>query len=190
MATQAQIIANRRNAKKSTGPRTHQGRAIVSHNAVKHGLWARQALISSEKKKDFDIYREQFLSELAPESPMESMLAERIVILSWRLIRTGRIQAQTINAMKADNKSSPLAKLTQSLFFKHNNQSQAATPAPPADLTLGRLAIRDFSNSRVLDRLLMYERRIENSLFKTNLEFQRLRLMRKLDTESELPFEL
>ena len=68
MSTQDQIIANRRNAQKSTGPRTNKGKAIVSRNAVKHGLWARQALISSEKKADFDIYRDQFLSELAPKA--------------------------------------------------------------------------------------------------------------------------
>jgi len=48
-------------------------------------------------------------------------------------------------------------------------------------LALGRLAIKDFSNARVLDRLLMYERRIEHSLYKTLLELQRLRLMRKLE---------
>jgi len=190
MSTEAQIIANRRNAKKSTGPSTPKGKAIASQNSFKHGLFARQTLINSENKADFDLYREQFLSELAPESPMESMLAERIVVLSWRLKRIGLIQAQTIDAMKADNKTSPLAKLTQSLLFKNANQTKTASSAPPADLALGRLAIKDFSNARVLDRLLMYERRIENSLYKTNLEFQRLRLMRKLNTESESPFDL
>ena len=181
MATKAQILANRRNAKKSTGPRSRQGRAIVSQNAVKHGFLARQAVISSENKDDFDLYRDRLLSELVPESPTESMLAERIVILSWRLKRVGRIQAQTIDAMNADNKSSPLAKLTQSLFFKNHGQSQTAPSTSATDLALGRLAIKDFSNTRVLDRLLMYERRMEHSLYKTILEFQRLRLMRKLE---------
>jgi len=181
MATESQILANRRNAQKSTGPRTREGRAVVSQNAVKHGLLARQAVISSEKQADFDLYREHILSELAPESPMESMLAERIVTLSWRLKRTGRIQAQTIDAMNAGNTSSPLAKLTQSLLFKNREQSQTALSASAPHLTLGRLAIKDFSNARVLDRLLMYERRIEHSLYKTILELQRLRLMRKLE---------
>ena len=188
MATQAQIIANRRNAQKSTGPRTPKGKTIVSQNAVKHGLLARQNVISTEKKADFDIYQNRIFSELAPESPMESILAERVVTLSWRLNRIGCVQAQTIDAMNEDYKSSPLTKLTQSLFFKHNNQSQNAPSAPPADLALGHLAIKDFSNSRVLERLLMYERRIENSFNKMIQEFQRLRIMRKLNTESELPF--
>jgi hypothetical protein len=181
MATQAQILANRLNAQKSTGPRTSQGKAVVSHNAVKHGLLARQAVISSECQADFDLYRDQILTELAPESPMESMLSERIVILSWRLKRVGRIQAQTIDALNTDNTSSPLTKLTQSLFFKNHNQSQTAQSASAADLTLGRMAIKDFSHARVLDHLLMYERRIEHSLYKTLFELQRLRLMRKLE---------
>ena len=189
MATEAQIRANQRNAQKSTGPRTTEGKAAVSQNAVQHGLLIRQNVISSESQADFDLYRERMLSELAPASPMESMLAERIVTLSWRLKRAGRIQNQTIDALNADNTSSPLAKLTQSLFFKNHEQSQDGPAASATHLTLGRLAIKDFANARVLDRLLMYERRIEHSLYKTLLEFQRLQLIRKLDPEREMPFK-
>jgi len=188
MSTEAQILANRRNAQKSTGPRTPKGRAAVSQNAVKHGLLTRHNVISSESQADFDLYRERIFTELAPASPMESMLAERIVTLSWRLKRAGRIQNQTIDALHADNTSSPLAKLTQSLFFKNHDQSQAGPSISAANLTLGRMAIKDFANARVLDRLLMYERRIEHSLYKTLLEFQRLHLIRKLDHEREMSF--
>ena len=180
MATEAQILANRRNVQKSTGPRTPEGKAIVSQNAVKHGLSARLDVISSESQADFDLYCDRMLAELAPVGPMESMLAERIVSLSWRLKRAGRIQNQTINALDADKTSSPLAKLTQSLFPKAQNQSPPDPSACDGDLALGRMAIKDFSNARVLDRLLMYERRIEHSLYRTILELQRLRLIRKL----------
>ena len=185
MATEAQRLANRHNAQKSTGPRTSEGKSAVSQNAVKHGLLTRQDVISSECQADFDLYRERMLAELAPAGPMESMLAERIVSLSWRLKRVGRIQNQTIDALNTPDTSSPLSKLTQSLLFKNRDQSQTA---PAAHLALGRLAIKDFANARVLDRLLMYERRIEHSLYKTLLEFQRLRLIRKLDPGCEMPF--
>ena len=188
MSTEAQILANRRNAQNSTGPRTSEGKAAVSQNAVKHGLLARQDVITSECQADFDLYRAQILAELAPTTPMESMLAERIVTLSWRLKRVCRIQNQAIDALNAHNTSSPLAKLTQSLFFKNQHQSQAAQAASAAHLALGRLAIKDFANARVLDRLLMYERRIEHSLYKTLLELQRLRLIKKLNPECEMPF--
>jgi len=187
MATEAQTLANQRNAQKSTGPRTSEGKAAVSHNAVKHGLLTRQDVISSESQADFDLYREQLLAELAPVSPMESMLAERIVTLSWRLKRVCRIQNQTIDALNAPDTSSPLSKLTQSLISKLHDQSQTAQSASAANLALGRMAIKDFANARVLDRLLMYERRMEHSLYKTLLEFQRLNLIRKLDTGCEMP---
>ena len=45
MATKAQIKANRENAKKSTGPRTEEGKQRVSLNALKHGLLARDAVL-------------------------------------------------------------------------------------------------------------------------------------------------
>ena len=180
MSTEAQILANRRNAQESTGPRTRQGKAAVSQNAVKHGLLAARDVISSESQADFDLYRNRILDELAPASPMESMLAKRIVSLSWRLKRAGRIQNQAIDALNARNTSSPLAKLTQSLSFNVAGKSLSNAGGFNGELALGRMAIKDFSSARVLDRLLMYERRIEHSLYKTLLELQRLHLMRKL----------
>jgi len=188
MATEAQIIANRRNAQKSTGPRSRKGKKAISQNAVRHGLMARQAVISSENRNEFCLYRDWMLDELAPAGPMESILAQRIVSLSWRLKRAGHIQKLTIDAMNQDNANSPFNKLTESLLQKKQNQSKNETSDPPADLTLGRLAIKDFSNARVLERLLMYERRIEHSLYKTIIELQRLQIMRNLDTDADLQF--
>jgi len=193
MSTEAQIIANRRNAQKSTGPRTSDGKAAISQNAVKHGLTAGQDVISSESQAEFDLYRDQMLAELDPDSPMELMLAERIVSLSWRLKRAGRIQNQAIDALDADNKSNPLARLAQSIFFRSAESTQSEPSASDRDLALGRMAVKDFSNARVLERLLMYERRLEHSLYKTILELQRLLVMRKLNplraTDRETGYE-
>ena len=196
MSTQAQILANRLNAQNSTGPRSPEGKAIVSQNSLKHGLTATHNIITSESQADFDLYRDQILDELDPTTPMESMLAERIVNLSWRLKRASRIHNQTIDALSTPDTSSPLTKLTQSLLSRVRDRSQApSTESPSAcpersrrDLTLGRLAVKDFSNTRVLERLLMYERRIENSLYKTILELQRLNLIKNLNPRYEMPF--
>ena len=183
MSSEKKIISNRRNEQKSTGPRTSAGKAAISKNAVKHGLLASQAVISSESREDFDIHRDRTLRDLVPESPLESMLAERIVVLSWRLQRIGCIQAQTIDALIARITSGPLTKLTQSLLFKKQKQSQTTPSTSANDLALGSMAIKDFSNSRVLDRLLMNERRIESSFFKTIFELKRLQFMRKLQNQ-------
>ena len=118
------------------------------------------------------------LRELAPTTPMESMLADRIVSLSWRLKRAGRIQNQTIDALNSRNTAGPLAKLTRSLSLKPGAAPHHDTAESPPELPLGRLAIKDFSNARVLEHLLMYERRIEHSLYRTILELQRLNLIK------------
>ena len=52
MATAAQIAANRRNALKSTGPRTGAGKAASSRNALRHGLRARTAVVLGENARE------------------------------------------------------------------------------------------------------------------------------------------
>jgi len=109
MSTTAQILANRNNSRKSTGPRTDEGKATVSQNAVKHGLFAAEAVISVENPADYQLYRDEFLAELLPVGMMESMLAERIVRLAWRLRRAERMQNEVFDDMIERNVTNPSA---------------------------------------------------------------------------------
>jgi len=127
------------------------------------------------------MYHYEMLEELDPLGPMESMLADRIISLSWRLKRTMRIQDETIEALCTPKPPSPLDKLTKSLIYKSIGQSPPDQPESKEPPTLGQVAMKDFSYARVLDRLMMYERRIENSLYKTINELQKLKLIRKID---------
>ena len=170
MATQAQIIANRRNAQRSTGPRTPSGKTLASQNSLKHGLLARRNVITTESQEEFDHHRDALLNELDAQTPMESMLADRIVSLSWRLKRADLTQNQAIDTLIEETTTNPLAKLAKSFGIKGFAAPQPEPTDSHPDLTLGRIALKDFSNARVLDRLLMYERRIEHSLYKTTLE--------------------
>ena len=52
MSTKRQIEANQRNALVSTGPVTTQGKALVSQNAVKHGIFAKDLLITAGDGKE------------------------------------------------------------------------------------------------------------------------------------------
>ena len=58
MPTTAQILANRNNSQKSTGPQTDEGKAVVSQNAVKHGLFAAEAVITGENPADYEAYHD------------------------------------------------------------------------------------------------------------------------------------
>ena len=55
MATQAQTSANRANSQKSTGPRTAEGKAAVSQNAFKHGLFVDKAVVRDESQDEYDL---------------------------------------------------------------------------------------------------------------------------------------
>lgn len=86
-----QIAANRRNAVKSTGPRTPQGRAVSRINALKHGILSRQVLVRSrvlqESETDLEALHLRFRENLQPEGPVEEMLVDQIVSAHWRLRR-------------------------------------------------------------------------------------------------------
>ena len=53
MTTAIQIKANRKNAKKSTGAKTKEGKRIVANNALKHGVFAKQLVLSDENPEDY-----------------------------------------------------------------------------------------------------------------------------------------
>ena len=87
MASQKQIEANRRNAQKSTGPKTPEGRAAVRFNALRHGLSAETAVIPGEDPDHFEQLRDALLTEHRPVGPTEELLVQQIAHAAWRLQR-------------------------------------------------------------------------------------------------------
>lgn len=159
MASVAQIRANRLNAQKSTGPRTAEGKAAASQNAAKHGLLAEQVVIKGEDPAEFEGYRDRMLEELAPVGAVETMLAERAAGLAWRLRRAERLQSAVFATVYRENADDIV------LWPKHGLPIK---PGPGEDeVVLGQVVMTDFARSQILDRLLVYERRIENSLYRT-----------------------
>ncbi len=176
MATAAQIQANRLNAQKSTGPRTPEGKERASRNAVKHGLLAREAVIQGEDPAEFEIYREGMLQELAPAGAVEAMLAERVVGLSWRLLRAERLQTAAFAALDDGEPTDLLeARLEEWKQLKGSQWDRGIAGVVEENAALGKLVVADFAEARVLDRLLMYERRIESSLYRTMAQLRKER---------------
>lgn len=87
----AKIEANRRNAQKSTGPKTQAGKEKSKMNAIKHGLVAQATVIPVGEAKEDDTEFTQLLdrvtAEFKPQGFIEEMLTERIAICYWRLRR-------------------------------------------------------------------------------------------------------
>ena len=98
MATNAQINANRENAKQSTGPRTPEGKACSSKNALKHGLLAEDSVIPGEDPGDFDRHLTLFEDTYNPANYVERELVLQIADSAWRMRRLSRIEATVMTA--------------------------------------------------------------------------------------------
>lgn len=100
MTTQKQIEANFQNAQFSTGPSTIIGKAVVSTNAIKHGIFTKDLILSSESEKesteDYEELLYKLIDSLGPCNQMESLLAEKIAVDFWRLRRTIRFETGSI----------------------------------------------------------------------------------------------
>ena len=83
--TRAEI--NRANAKKSTGPKTVEGKAASSKNAFKHGLYSKSACIPGENPEDLDALRADLRAEHQPASPTEEILVDELAHHYWRINR-------------------------------------------------------------------------------------------------------
>ena len=99
--TEKQRAASRRNARKSTGPRTPEGKARSSKNALKHGLLAREAVITSglaaENPAEFQALLADLREELRPEGVIQETLVERMATCYWRLRRAQRLEIAAIH---------------------------------------------------------------------------------------------
>ena len=92
MTTNAQIKANRNNAKKSTGPRPEVGKARVAKNALKHGLLARDTVLPGEDPADFDSQLAALEADIHPANSLEFELVRQIADAQWRMRRLTRLE--------------------------------------------------------------------------------------------------
>jgi hypothetical protein len=108
MATLSQIEANRRNAQHSTGPRTVEGKAASSMNALKSGIDAESSIIPGEDAASHRPHRTVLAGLPASNHHREYSLVDNIIRASWRLRRFDRIDAEIlIHAIEDTNYPSP-----------------------------------------------------------------------------------
>ena len=90
--SEKRLAANRANAKKSTGPRTPQGKARSSMNALVHGLSAKSIVLPNEDRRAYQRFARAMRRDLEPSGAMETVLVERVIQAAWRLRRAGQAQ--------------------------------------------------------------------------------------------------
>src|SRR5271157_3237768 len=94
MSTQKQLASNRLNAEKSTGPRSGEGKARSSMNALKTGIDAKSQLIRGETQTALSELTAEYYNQFRPATPVERMLVDTLIDCEWLLRRFRAVDTQ------------------------------------------------------------------------------------------------
>jgi len=92
MASPAQILANRENAQRSTGPKTQEGKQAAGRNAIRHGLTGTQIVMPGEDASAYEELRQGLRQSYRPSNEAEYILVDQIAANAWRLMRAQRVE--------------------------------------------------------------------------------------------------
>jgi hypothetical protein len=97
-ASNRKAESNRRNAQKSTGPRTAKGKVNSSLNALKHGILASQSVITTmegrEHRGEFEALVDGLSADFQPVGTFEQLLVQDIAACFWRKRRLLRFESR------------------------------------------------------------------------------------------------
>ena len=166
MATEKQKRANRENAKKSTGPRTPEGKANSSKNALKHGLLAEDAVIPGEDPAKFDRHLTNIENNYLPRNYVEKQIVHQIADTMWRIKRLSRIETTVVNAA-----------IERTRVYQHDFRVERIRQGHEGDLQL--LGESMFCGTKFLNNLARYDGHLRRCLHRD------LELMMKIRREDE-----
>ncbi len=134
MSSLKQIEANRRNALKSTGPATLEGKQRSRCNAVRHGLTAETVIAALEDSEDYEAFEAAVISDYDAESAVERELVLRLASVLWRLRRATGIETALFESMIEDS-------------HRHEYRRSRENLGEAADLVHNRLFLRAMQES-------------------------------------------
>jgi hypothetical protein len=146
------------NGAKSRGPKTPQGRAAVSMNALRHGLSAKTLVLQNEDPVKFAEMLNDYFGYLQPTNPIEVDLVADIVAARWRLRRIWRFETAMID-IEMDSQAPDFEKRFEkydedmrggAAFSALTDKSRGLSTSLRYDIHLGRTYRRSLQE---LDRL-------------------------------------
>jgi hypothetical protein len=96
MTSFRRIEANRRNALRSTGPRTEDGKRQSRRNALRHGLTAETVIEGLEYSEDYRAFEAAVIADYDAQTAVERELLLRLASLLWRLRRIISIETDLL----------------------------------------------------------------------------------------------
>lgn len=120
MTTAKQIAANQRNAKKSTGAVTVEGKKRSSMNAIKHGILSGRALLPHESRKDYSCLLKALIDEFKLKGAYESFLVDKIALVMWKHKRLAIAERASIET-DSDIRGYYVKKSIHQILHGHDN---------------------------------------------------------------------
>jgi len=150
MTSFRQIEANRRNARKSTGPKTEEGKQHSRSNAVRYGLTAETVIGALEDAEDYQAFEAAITADYDAQSVVERELVLRLASLLWRLnrattIETGlfEIQADRLTEVGQRSQLQPASReVVYALFRRADGINGDCDPAAEATTGATELSAR------------------------------------------------
>jgi hypothetical protein len=131
---------NKRNAAKSTGPKTEAGKRRVGLNALKHGLYARELAVSELDRPDFEMLRESLRLQLAPRTALQDIAFEQLLACSWRNKLALRLEMHRLKDHLAAKDESK----TDETGPQRDIREMQWYGSSPANLRIGMRVLREF----------------------------------------------
>jgi hypothetical protein len=156
------IEANQRNAQRSTGPRTPEGRAASSRNAIRTGLTATTiTVMPGESQDDLDQLSGAIRNEWNPSGDHENFLVNQMISARWRLERLARWEHDALDKVIEGPEC----------FFNKQQVREFEAKSPD------RLIVEALSrkNTIIFDRIERYTRAAERAYSKAVKELQQHR---------------
>ena len=168
------IRANRRNAKKSTGPKTEAGKRIVSKNALRHGLLSeRFPTLPYEDDNEYREFADAMERDLRPVGVLERQVASQITQTCWKLRRCPAIEA----ALMEMNRERAERCVKESFENGEYEDCGIEQPNQLPRLTAAELIAANFAgpDPSSYERLELYRMRLERGLDSAMRHLKRLR---------------
>jgi hypothetical protein len=120
--TEKRLAANRRNAKRSTGPRTQPGKDFSKFNAVRTGLFAKHVVIpvcdGDRSGEEFTELFADLRQEFHPEGTLEDFCVVQIAECMWRFRRATRAQKGSAQNARLNRRPPDGGELSRSAFHQ------------------------------------------------------------------------
>ncbi len=70
--------------RRSTGPRTLEGKRRSKQNATRHGIFSSVVVLKGESRAEYESLLNGLRDTLSPEGSLEELLVEKLVTIAWR----------------------------------------------------------------------------------------------------------